>query len=246
MAEKRVALITGANKGLGFETSRQLALKGITVIMGARDVLKGENAAKILKDQKLDVEFFELDITNPNHIQNVKNYLEKKYGKLDILVNNAGMANQEEPLFGNSVEAVSPAALRKIFDVNFFGQVELTQALLPLLKKGKAGRIVNVSSILGSLAIQSDFNSDLSQAKPFSYAASKTALNQFTVHLASALRNTNIKVNSAHPGWVKTDLGTDQAPMSPEEGAKTAVRLATLDSDGPTGKFFHFDNEIPW
>jgi NAD(P)-dependent dehydrogenase (short-subunit alcohol dehydrogenase family) len=144
------------------------------------------------------------------------------------------------------VETVSASVLQRTFDVNFFGQVELTQALLPLLRKSDAGRIVNVSSILGSLTIQSDPKSDFSQLKPFSYNASKAALNQFTIHLAALLRDTPIKANSAHPGWVKTDLGTDQAPMVVEEGAKTAVMLATLNQDGPTGKFFHFNDEIPW
>jgi len=246
MSANKIALVTGANKGLGFETSRQLALKGIKTFMGARDISKGVSASKKLKDQGLDVECIELDITNSNHIKEVKQYFEKHYGKLDILVNNAGMVHPEEPLFANSAGTVSPVALRKIFDVNLFGQVELTQALLPLLRKSDAGRIVNVSSILGSLTIQSDQKSDYSQVKPFSYDASKAALNQFTVHLASLLRDTPIKVNSAHPGWVKTDLGTDMAPMGVEEGAKTSVRLATLNQDGPTGKFFHFDDEVPW
>lgn len=246
MAANQIALVTGANKGLGFETSRQLAVKGIKTFMGARDISKGVSASKKLKEQGLDVESLELDITNSNHIKQVKQYFEKHYGKLDILVNNAGMVHPEEPLFANSAGTVSQAALRKIFDVNLFGQVELTQSLLPLLRKSDAGRIVNVSSILGSLTIQSDQKSDYSQVKPFSYDASKAALNQFTVHLAALLRDTPIKVNSAHPGWVKTDLGTDMAPMGVEEGAKTAVRLATLNQDGTTGKFFHFDDEVPW
>ncbi len=246
MSTNQIALVTGANKGLGFETSRQLAMKGIKIIMGARDIDKGKSASKKLKEQGLDVECIELDVTNSSHIKQTGQYFEKHYGKLDILVNNAGMTHAEEPLFGNSVGTVSPAAIRKVFDVNLFGQVELTQALLPLLRKSVAGRIVNVSSILGSLTIQSDQKSDFSQAKPFSYSASKAALNQFTIHLAALLKDTPIKVNSAHPGWVKTDMGTDQAPMVVEDGAKTAVRLATLDKDGPTGKFFHFNDEIPW
>ncbi len=246
MSANRIALVTGANKGLGFETSRQLALKGIKIFIGARDISKGVSASKKLKEQGLDVESLELDITNLNHIKQVKQYFEKNYGKLDILVNNAGMVHSDEPFFGNSVETVSASVLQRTFDVNFFGQVELTQALLPLLRKSDAGRIVNVSSILGSLTIQSDPKSDFSQLKPFSYNASKAALNQFTIHLAALLRDTPIKANSAHPGWVKTDLGTDQAPMVVEEGAKTAVMLATLNQDGPTGKFFHFNDEIPW
>lgn len=244
MSANQIALVTGANKGLGFEASRQLALKGIKIIMGARDINKGKSASKKLKDQGLDVECIELDVTDSSHIKQAGEYFEKHYGRLDILVNNAGMV--QEPFWGNSVESVSPAILRKTFDVNLFGQVELTQRLLPLLKKSGAGRIVNVSSILGSLTIQSDQKSDFSQVKPFAYDASKAALNQFTIHLAGLLKDTQIKVNSAHPGWVKTDLGTDMAPMVVEDGAKTAVRLATLGQDGPTGKFFHFTDEIPW
>ena len=130
-------------------------------------------------------------------------------------------------------------------DVNFFGLVELTRKLLPLIRKSESGRIVNVSSILGSLTIQST-DSGISSFKPFAYNASKTAVNAFTVHLAAALSNTPIKVNSAHPGWVRTDMGGPQAPLLPEEGARTAVRLATLGPDGPTGKFFHGDEELPW
>jgi NAD(P)-dependent dehydrogenase (short-subunit alcohol dehydrogenase family) len=121
----------------------------------------------------------------------------------------------------------------------------LTQALLPLIKKSDAGRIVNIASILGSLTIHSQDNG-MSQFKPFAYDASKSAVNAFTVHLAAALKDTNIKVNSAHPGWVKTDMGGEQAPMDVAEGAKTAVRLALLGPDGPTGKFFHLEEELPW
>lgn len=243
MSFKQIALVTGANKGLGFETSRQLAQKGIKVLMSARKESKGKAAAKKLQSEGLDVEFILLDVTNSEHIKRVRKYIEKHFGKLDILVNNAGMVSPEEPLVSNSVETVSPKALRQTFDVNFFGAVELTQALLPLIKKSNAGRIVNVSSILGSLEYQSEESNDF---KPFAYDASKTALNQFTIHLAAALKNTPIKVNSAHPGWVKTDMGGQDAPMDVTEGAKTAVKLATLSLKGPTGKFFHLDEEMPW
>ncbi|MEW6740933.1 MAG: SDR family oxidoreductase [Nitrospirota bacterium] len=243
MSSKLIALVTGANKGLGFETSRQLAKMKIKVLMGARKESKGRTAAKKLQSEGLDVEFILLDITKSEHIKRVRKYIEEHFSKLDILVNNAGMVSPEEPLVSNSVETVSPKALRQTFDVNFFGAVELTQALLPLIKKSGAGRIVNVSSILGSLAYQSEESNDF---KPFAYDASKTALNQFTIHLAAALKNTPIKVNSAHPGWVRTDMGGPDAPMDVTEGAKTALRLATLGLKGPTGKFFHFNEELPW
>lgn len=243
MSSQKVALVTGANRGLGFETSRQLARMGIKVLMGARRVSKGREAAKKLQKEGLDVEFILLDVTNPEHIKGVKKYIEGRFGKLDILVNNAGMIHREEPLISNSVETISPKALRKTFDVNFFGAVELTQALLPLIKKSEAGRIVNVSSILGSLTYQSEESDEF---KPFAYDASKAALNQFTIHLSAALKDTTIKVNSAHPGWVRTDMGGPEAPMDVTEGAKTAVRLATLGPEGLTGKFFHMEEEMPW
>jgi NAD(P)-dependent dehydrogenase (short-subunit alcohol dehydrogenase family) len=244
MKNKTIALVTGANKGLGLETSRQLAEQGMTVLLGVRDLEKGARALESLKG--LDVTPVELDVTREDHIADAKAYIENRFGRLDVLVNNAGMIHPEEPMFANSAQTVSPEALKATFDVNFFGPVALTQALLPLINKSAAGRIVNVSSILGSLALHSDETSDATGVKPLAYDASKTALNQFTVHLAASLKNTTIKVNSAHPGWVKTDLGGQQAPVEVVEGAKTAVRLATLDPNGPSGKFFHFDEEIPW
>ena len=246
MSENKIALVTGANKGLGLETSRQLAPYGVTVLMGSRDIAKGEAAVKTLRDEGHDVVFVRLDVTNSDHIRQVKDHIEESYGRLDILVNNAGILSPNEPLLSNSSESISDKALRETFDVNFFAQVAITQALLPLLKKSAAGRIVNVSSILGSLTLHSKKDSGLSAIKPFAYDSSKTALNQFTVHLAAALADTPIKVNSAHPGWVKTDLGGDQAPMDVVKGAQTAVRLAVLNGDGPTGRFFHFDEELPW
>lgn len=246
MKPQRIALVTGANKGLGFETCRQLGRKGITVLLTARDRRLGEAATAQLLEEGLAAHFVALDVTNSGQIQNVRHHVEKHFGRLDILVNNAGTADPEEPLFGNSVATVSPSVLRHTFDINFFGLVELTQALLPLIKKSPAGRIVNVASILGSLTLHSDPDSDLADTKPFAYDASKTAVNQFTVHLAAALADTPIKVNSAHPGWVRTDLGGAEAPMNVSEGAKTAVRLATLGPDGPTGGFFHGKDALPW
>ena len=245
MIPKKIALVTGANKGLGFETSRQLARQGIRVLLGCRNQERGKAAEKKLREEGLDVEFLLLDVTKPDHIRRAARCIEEKYNRLDILVNNAGIAHPGESLSANSTETVSPKALRETFDVNFFGLVELTQALLPLIKKSNAGRIANIASILGSLAIHSQDN-EMSPFKPFAYDASKTAVNAFTIHLAAALKGTNIRVNSAHPGWVKTDMGGEQAPMDVAEGAKTAVRLATLGPEGQTGKFFHDGEELPW
>jgi len=244
MSNNRIALVTGANKGLGIETSRQLAQQGILVLMGCRSVAKGRKAAKELQKEGLPVEFIQLDVTKPEQIREASAEIKKRFGKLDILVNNAGTSAGEGRSL-NSTATVSPEALRQTFDVNFFGLVELTQKLLVLIKKSDSGRIVNVSSILASLSIHSR-EGGLSSYKPFAYDASKTAVNTFTIHLAAALSDTNIKVNSAHPGWVRTDMGGPHAPLSPAEGARTAVRLATLGPDGPTGKFFHGEEEVPW
>ncbi|HWT65988.1 MAG TPA: SDR family NAD(P)-dependent oxidoreductase, partial [Terracidiphilus sp.] len=167
---------------------------------------------------------------------------------LDILINNAGVAAGGFPPVGpeHSTGEVPLDTLRRVYETNFFAPVALTQTLLPLIRKSPAGRIVNLSSILGSLALHADPKSPIYQAKSFAYDASKTALNAFTIHLAYELRDTPIKVNSAHPGWVKTDMGGDSAPMELSEGAKTSAALATLPADGPTGGFFHLGQPLPW
>jgi NAD(P)-dependent dehydrogenase (short-subunit alcohol dehydrogenase family) len=243
MSTKTVALVTGGNKGIGLETSRQLAQQGITVLLGARDAGRGEQAAATLRDEGLDVQYIPFDATNPATHKAAAETIEKNYGKLDILVNNAGIA----PDFGTKTSTIPPALLRETFDTNFFGLIEATQTLLPLVAKSDAGRIVNVSSILGSLGTHSQPDSPISvDFLSLGYNASKTALNAFTVHLARELAGTNIKVNSAHPGWVKTDLGSDAAPLETPEGAETSVWLATLPADGPTGGFFFKKDTLPW
>lgn len=244
MTKNKIALVTGANKGIGFETSRQLARRGIKVLMGARDEERGRAAVAILLAEGLDVEAVHLDVTDSGQIAAVRETIARNYGRLDILINNAGMGHAEDP--SGSVATIPMNALQETFAVNFFGPVELTQALLPLLRKSRAGRIVNVSSMLGSLTLQSDPQSGLEDFKPFAYDASKTALNALTIHLAVLLKDTAIKVNSAHPGWVKTDLGGEEAPMSPIDGAKTSVALAILDDGGPSGGFFHLGKPMPW
>jgi NAD(P)-dependent dehydrogenase (short-subunit alcohol dehydrogenase family) len=246
MREKKIALVSGANKGLGFETSRQLAELGIKVFMGARNESRGTAAAQKLQAEGHDVKYLQLDVTDPGQIRQVCSLIEKESGRLDILVNNAGIAHDGDPFFSNSAATVSMQALRETFDVNFFGLVELTQALLPLIRKSRAGRIVNLSSLLGSLTLHSDPQAGLADVKPLAYDASKAAVNQFTIHLAALLKNTPIKVNSAHPGWVKTDLGGCEAPMETVDGAKTGVALATLDDDGPSGGFFQMGESLPW
>lgn len=243
---KKIALVTGANKGIGFETAKQLGKKGITIIAAARNAENGNKAVSKLKAEGIDAEFLQLDVTDTTQIQQAFEYINTKYGKLDILINNAGIAVEHGGWGANTASTVSEKELHQTFETNFFSIVLLTNKLLPLLKKSEAGRIVNLSSILGSLTLHSDPASPIYSSKLFAYDASKTALNAYTIHLAAALANTKIKVNSAHPGWVKTDMGSDAAPMEIIDGAKTSVALALLDADGPNGKYIHLGQELPW
>jgi NAD(P)-dependent dehydrogenase (short-subunit alcohol dehydrogenase family) len=241
---KKVALVTGANRGIGLETAKQLGALGITVVVAARKLKSSEESAAELKALGLDVFPLQLDVTSEADRVAAAEYFEKKFGKLDILINNAGIAPAGG--LGNITTQVSDEALLSVFSTNLFAVVALTRHLLPLIKKAPAGRIVNLSSILGSLALHADPKSPIFNWKPFAYDASKTALNAYTIHLAHELQGTPIKVNSAHPGWVKTEMGTDAAPMEIPEGAKTSVALATLGADGPSGKFIHLGQELPW
>ena len=239
-----VAFVTGGNRGLGLETARGLGKQGITVVIGVRDLAKGDVAVQELKQAGINAEAVAFDALNPATFQDIYKYLERKYGKLDILVNNAGVALG--PLFGNNASTASQDLLKQTFEVNFFSVIALTQVLLPLIKKAPAGRIVNLASILGSLGVHQMPDSPIAAAKELAYNASKTALNAFTVHLADELKDSSIKVNSAHPGWVKTDMGGAEAPMEVSEGGKTSVQLATLPANGPTGGFFHLGEPLPW
>lgn len=241
---KKVALITGANKGLGLEMARQLGKSGVTVVLAARDRQKGEAAAETLRKEGIDAQFLELDVTNYQDHAAAAKFLDQKFGRLDILINNAGISLEQ---FGaGRASSTSDQVIRETFDTNFFAPVALTRALLPLLKKSEAGRIVNMSSVLGSQTLHADPSSPIYNFKQLSYDSSKAALNSFTIHLAYELQGTKIKVNSAHPGWVKTDLGTNAAPMEIPEGGKTGVELALLGADGPTGGYFHLGKPLPW
>jgi NAD(P)-dependent dehydrogenase (short-subunit alcohol dehydrogenase family) len=241
---KKVALITGANKGIGLETARQLGKLGITVLVGARDAAKGDAAVTELKKDGVDARAVKIDVDAPEDYAAVAKLIEKDFGRLDILINNAGVMLDNRKK--NETSTTSQEVLRKTFDTNFFAVVGLTQALLPLLRKSEAGRIVNLSSILGSLTLHATKGSYVYDAKTFAYDTSKAALNSFTIHLAHELQGTKIKVNSAHPGWVKTDMGGEGAMLEIEDGAKTSVELATLGDDGPTGGHFHMGKPLPW
>ena len=243
---KKIALITGANKGIGFETARQLGKLGVSIIAASRNKERGIAAVEKLHTEGIDAEFLQLDVDNDAEIQSAFEFIHNKYGKLDILINNAGIQVEHGDWGVNNTPTISEKALRETFDTNFFQVVKLTNTLLPLIRKSAAGRIVNLSSILGSLTLHSDPSSPIYNSKLFAYDTSKTALNSYTIHLAAALQDTPIKVNSAHPGWVKTDLGSDAAPMEVEDGAKTSVALALLEADGPTGKYIHLGAELPW
>ncbi|CAH1200735.1 Oxidoreductase UcpA [Paenibacillus plantiphilus] len=235
--EKTIALITGANKGIGLEIGRQLGRQGITVLLGARSLAKAEAAASQLQAEHIQAYPIELDVTDSGHIRSAAAKIEADYGKLDILVNNAGTYLDHE---GNNTDV-----MRRTFEVNLFGAHALTAAVLHLLSASPAGRIVNQSSILGSVATILEDEMYASAAVP-AYTASKAALNAWTAQLSIQLKGTNVKVNACHPGWVKTDMGGDNAVMEIDEGAATAVSLATLPDDGPTGGFFHKSANLPW
>jgi NAD(P)-dependent dehydrogenase (short-subunit alcohol dehydrogenase family) len=237
MTQKTVALITGANKGLGLEIARQLGRQGLLVVLGARDQAKGAAAAAELRKQDIDAHAVKLDVASEDDVAKLPGFFKETFGRLDVLVNNAGIAE-----WGSD----DLESFRRTFDINLFGVVAVTYALLPLLKESPAGRIVNQSSQLGSLTSLQQNPDMFGDFVVPSYTASKAALNGFTVALAHKTRGTALKVNSAHPGWVKTDLGGDNAPMGVVDGAKTAVTLATLSADGPTGQFFHQGKALPW
>lgn len=243
---KKIAFITGANRGIGFETAKGLAEKGVHVVIGAREAAKGKAAADELRAKKWEADSIVFDVNNPEHHLTAAKYFEEKFGRLDILVNNAGVMLDPKDERINKVSQLPLRTLRETFDTNFFSVVALTQTLLPLIKKSKAGRIVNLSSILASLTYHATPGSPIYDSKRFAYNASKTALNAFTLHLAYELKGTPIKVNSAHPGWVKTAMGGEEAPMELADGAKTSIELALLNDDGPTGGYFHAGETLPW
>ena len=240
---QRISLITGANKGIGLETARQLAQAGHHVIVTARQLDSAQQAVAALKSEGLDAEALELDVASSASIAAAVVDVTQHHGRLDVLVNNAGIM-RDAPDKTPSQQTI--AAWRETFATNLFGAVEATDAFLPLLRKSDAGRIVNVSSLLGSMATHINPDSPFYHVKIPAYNISKTALNAWTVHLAYELRDTPIKVNAANPGFVKTALHGMDAPMTPSQGAVTSVRLATLPADGPTGSFFHEGAVLPW
>ena len=243
MSRKKIALVTGANKGIGFETARQLGQKGITVLVGARDDAKARQAAEKLHKDGIDAHAVVVDVNDGASIKKTAGQIERDYGRLDILVNNAGV------MVDDSKKKPSEQSLevwRKTFDTNLFGLIATTQAMLPLLRKSDAGRIVNLSSILGSIQLHATPGSPIYDTKMAAYNVSKSAVNAFTVQLAYELKDTPMKVNAAHPGWVKTEMGGEGATMEISDGAKTSVALATIGADGPNGAYLHMGETLPW
>lgn len=246
---QRVTLVTGGARGLGLATARALAEAGCVVIIGARDKTLGEAAANYLRKDDLQAESVMLDVTNPAHRRQVADYLAATHGRLDGLVNNAGVWPDDPvdaTICSNTAATIAERTVRDTFEVNFFAPLLLTQALLPLLAKSEAARIVNVSSNLASNALHSDSSSTAWDTKRFAHSASKAALNSLTTQLAHALRDTSIKVNPAHPGWVRTMMGGPDAPLDDREGCHSSVMFAMLGENGPTGGFFYKHETVPW
>jgi NAD(P)-dependent dehydrogenase (short-subunit alcohol dehydrogenase family) len=249
MTDKKVAFITGGARGIGLQTAHDLAALGMTVVIGARDPEQGAAAAGALRVKGLAAESVRCDVTDPRDRAAVYDYLSAQHGRLDVLVNNAAVWKETpsaSEVSANQTSTLPLALLRETFETNFFAPVALTQTLLPLIRQAPAGRIVNLSSMHASLALHSDPTSPVYPSKVFAYGSSKTALNAFTIQLAHELRDTGIKVNSADPGWIRTEMGGPAADTEVSEGGRTTVQLATLPADGPTGGYFHLGETVPW
>ncbi len=249
MNESKVALVTGANKGIGLQIAKDLAAKGFLVLVGARNLELGRKAAASIG---ANARGLQLDVTDAASISAAATWIRKELGRLDVLVNNAGISNTmpagtpfQEVLAAAKPSNVPLDEVRKIFEVNVFGVIAVTQALLPLLREAPAGRIVNVSSSVGSLALMTDAKNP-HPIRSVSYIPSKTALNAVTVNFASELAGTKIKVNAVCPGFVATDLNAFAGTRTVEQGARAAVRMALLDDAGPTGTFSDEAGTVPW
>jgi NAD(P)-dependent dehydrogenase (short-subunit alcohol dehydrogenase family) len=235
MATPRIAVVTGGNKGIGFEICRQLAARGVNVVLTARSQRRGAQAAKKLQGEGLNVIFHPLDVTVPDQVHALARYLETAHRRCDVLINNAGIALDR---YSRSVLDTPPRLFQDTLGTNFYGPLRLCQALIPMMRRQRYGRVVNLSSGLGQLEDMQDGSA--------AYRVSKTALNALTRMAAAATGDRNVLVNSMCPGWVRTDMGGANATRGVEKGAETAVWLATLADGGPTGGFFRDRKPIPW
>ncbi len=233
--DKRVAVVTGGNKGIGFEISRQLALKGLRVLLTSRDPEKGEDAAQRLRQEELDVLFHALDVDSAESVADLRRFIDQQVGRADVLVNNAGILIDSR---STSVLKEPIETFRRTLETNFYGALRVCQALVPLMRRNHYGRIVNLSSGLGQLQ-------DMGDGTP-AYRVSKAALNALTRMVSVAVGGDDVLVNSMCPGWVRTDMGGPNASRGVEQGAETAVWLAMLPHGGPTGGFFRDKQPIPW
>jgi NAD(P)-dependent dehydrogenase (short-subunit alcohol dehydrogenase family) len=238
---RRVAVVTGANRGLGIETCRQLAKQGLRVVLTSRDEGKGRKAAKALQGEGLEVSYHQLDVTDTGSAERLARDLKKEHRRADVLVNNAGVyLDRGDPGWAAtaSIATVRIETLRQTMETNVYGALRVTREIVPLMRERGYGRIVNVSSGMGQLT-------EMNGGYP-AYRISKTSLNALTRILSEELKGTDILVNSVCPGWVRTDMGGAEAPRTPEQGADTIVWLATLPAGGPTGGFFRDRKPIPW
>ncbi|URL59731.1 SDR family oxidoreductase [Luteibacter flocculans] len=239
--QERITLITGANKGIGLEVARQLGKAGHRVLLGARDAGRAQAAADRLRGEGVDARIVAIDLDDPASVAAAVADVERHEGRLDVLVNNAAVVDPADGPAGTA----DPAAVRRIFDTNFFGSIAVTQGFLPLLRKSAAGRIINVSSGLGSIALNADPKWEYAAVKLLGYNGSKAALNLFTVLLAAELEGEGIRVHAVNPGYTATDLNGNSGHQTVAEGAQEIVRLARLDG-GPTGTFTNKDGPDPW
>jgi NAD(P)-dependent dehydrogenase (short-subunit alcohol dehydrogenase family) len=244
----KIAVITGANRGLGFATARRLGQSGVRVIVGARNLASGEEAVARLRREGLDCEPLRIDVDSAESVREAAKLVEREHGRIDILINNAGIL--PEATATDVDRPLDLGMVRETFETNVFGTISVTNEFLPLLRRSASGRIVNVSSTMGSLTDQTDPSSPYYGLLVPAYQMSKAALNGFTIALSKALTDTSIKVNSVCPGWVQTDLGGPEnraaAPTTADEAAQIVVDMASIPDDGPTGQFVDRDGTVAW
>lgn len=246
-----IALITGANKGIGRAAAEQLASRGATVLIGARNEQRGNAAATAMQAAGYDAHPVMVDVTDPATISEAQGWIQERFGRLDILINNAGISGSgavsPEAVLDQLPSRVEPDLVRNVFETNFFGVINVTNAMLPLLRRSRAPRIVNVSSAVASLTLAADPDGPFAGLPASAaYSPSKSALNALTVQYAMELRKDGVLVNLADPGYVDTDINNHQGYLTPAQGAEIIVRLATLDDDGQTAGFFSAQGPVPW